>query len=117
LEGAVVLHPLIAAGRISPPANGALPSLLAYEPCIPQRVRQLSLHRGFVSFDVDLKDGGRASNRRVSTEDLGGLDGDQLAHDLIEQQEAEISRKAAGPPHATQSLTRASKPEPKLVAE
>jgi hypothetical protein len=44
---------------------------------------------------------------------LGGLDGDQPARDLIEQQEAEIAQKAGRPPRAIQSLTRAAKPEAK----
>ena len=49
-------------------------------------------------FDVVFEDGSRASNRRVPMEILGGLDGDQPARDLIEQQEAEIARKAGRAP-------------------
>ena len=36
-----------------------------------------SQERGFVLFDVVYEDGSRASNRRVSMEILGGLDGDE----------------------------------------
>lgn len=46
---------------------------------------------------------------------LGGLDGGQQAHDLIEQQEAEISQKAGLPSLAIQRLNRAAITEPTLV--
>jgi hypothetical protein len=82
-----------------------------------KRARQLPQERGSVLFDVVFEDGSRASNRRVPMEILGGLDGDQPARDLIEQQEAEIAEKAGRPPRAIQSLARAAKPEPKLVRE
>jgi len=39
-----------------------------------------------------------APNQRVPMEILGGIDGDQPARDLIEQQEAEIARKAGRAP-------------------
>ncbi|GJE15078.1 hypothetical protein [Methylobacterium longum] len=81
------------------------------------RVKQLPQGRGFVLFDVVFEDGSRASNRRVPMEILGGLDGDQPARDLIEQQEAEVAQKAGRPPRAIQSLTRAAKPEPKPARE
>jgi hypothetical protein len=93
------------------------PSLLAYQPGMAKRIKLLPQERGTVLFDVVFEDGSRASNRRVPMEILGGLDGDQPARDLIEQQEAEIAQKAGRPPRAIQSLTRAAKPEPKLVRE
>ena len=82
-----------------------------------KRARQLPQERGFILFDVVFEDGSRASNRRVPIEILGGFDGDQPARGLIEQQETEIAEKAGRPPRAIQSLTRAAKPEPKLVRE
>ena len=82
-----------------------------------KRIKLAPQERGTVLFDVVFEDGSRASNRRVPMEILGGLDGDQPARDLIEQQEAEIAEKAARPPRAIQSLARAAKPEPKLVRE
>ncbi|MGH1592343.1 hypothetical protein ACRBEV_33005 (plasmid) [Methylobacterium phyllosphaerae] len=82
-----------------------------------KRAKQLPKDRGFVVFDVVFEDGSRASNRRVPMEILGGLDGDQPARELIEQQEAEIAQKAGRPPRAIQSLTRAAKPEPRLARE
>ena len=82
-----------------------------------KRVRQLPQDRGFVLFDVVFEDGSGASNRRVPMGILGGLDGDESARPLIEQQEAEIARKAGRPPRAIQSLTRAAEPEPKASRE
>lgn len=82
-----------------------------------KRAKQLPQDRGFVLFDVVFEDGSRASNRRVPIEILGGLDGDQPARELIEQQEAEIAQKAGRPPRAIQSLPRTVKPEPKLARE
>jgi len=82
-----------------------------------KRVKQYPQDRGFVLFDVVFEDGSRASNRRVPMEILGGLDGDQPARDLIEQQEAEIAQKAGRPPRVIQSLARAAKPEPKLARD
>jgi hypothetical protein len=82
-----------------------------------KRVKQYPQDRGTVLFDVVFEDGSRASNRRVPMEILGGLDGDQPARDLIEQQEAEIALKAGRPLWVVQSLTRAAKPEPKVARE
>jgi hypothetical protein len=73
--------------------------------------------RDSILFDVVFEDGSRASNRRVPMELLGGLDGDQPARDLIEQQEAEIAEKAGRPPRGIQTLTRTAKPEPKPTRE
>jgi hypothetical protein len=95
----------------------ALSSLPAYQPEMAKRVKSLPQERGTVLFDVIFEDGSRASNRRVSMEILGGLDGDQPAREIIEQQEAEIAQKARRPPRAIQSLTRAAKPEPKAARE
>ena len=82
-----------------------------------KRAKQLPQDRGTVLFDAVFGDGSRASNRRVPMQILGGLDGDQPARDLIEQQETEIAQKAGRPPRAIQSLTRAAKPELKPAGE
>lgn len=79
-----------------------------------KRARQLPQDRGTILFDVVFEDGSRASNRRVPMEILGGLDGDQPARELIEQQEAEVAEKAGRPPRGIQSLTRTAKSEPRL---
>ncbi len=86
-------------------------------PGMAKRTKLKPQERGSTLFDVVFEDGGRASNRRVPMEILSGLDGDQPARELIEQQEAEIAQKAARPPRAIQSLMRAAKPEPKLIRE
>ena len=82
-----------------------------------KRTKQLPQDRGFVLFDVVFEDGSRASNRRVPMEILGGLDGDEPARQLVEQQEAEIAQKANRAPRVIQSLMRAVKPEPKPARE
>ena len=82
-----------------------------------KRARQLPQERGSILFDVVFEDGSRASNRRVPMEILGGLDGDQPVHELIEQQEAEIAEKAGRAPRAIQTLMRTAKPEPKPVRD
>ena len=85
-----------------------------------KRLKQLPQDRGTVLFDVVFEDGSRASNRRVPMEILGDLSFlllDQPAHDLIEQQEAEIAEKAGRAPRAIQSLMRTAKPEPKPARE
>lgn len=80
-----------------------------------KRVKSVPQERGTVLFDVVFEDGSRASNRHVPMEILGGLDGDEPARQLVEQQEAEIADKAGRQPRAIQSLTRSSKPEQKPV--
>jgi hypothetical protein len=82
-----------------------------------KRVKQVPQDRGTVLFNVVFEDGSRASNRRVPMEILGGLDGDEPARQLIEQQEAEIAQKAGRPLRAIRSLTRAAKSEPKPARE
>ena len=82
-----------------------------------KRVRQLPQDRGFILFDVFYEDGSRASNRRVPMEILGGLDGDEPARGLIEQQEAEIAQKAGRPARAIQSLMRTPRADSKPVRD
>ena len=60
----------------------------------------------FVLFDVLYEDGSRRSNRRVPSELLGGLDGDEPARTVIEQQDREIADKSGQPPLRIKSLTR-----------
>lgn len=80
-----------------------------------KRVKSKPQERGFVLFDVVFEDGSRASNRRVPMELLGGLDGDDPARTLIEEQEAEIAEKASRAPRVIQSLTRSPAREVKPV--
>ena len=54
----------------------------------------------FVLFDVIQEDGSRRSNRKVPAEILGGLDGDEPARKVIQEQDNEIA-KASGRPALT----------------
>lgn len=60
----------------------------------------------YVLFNVTYEDGSQRSNRRVPAELLGGLDGDEPARVLIEQQDREISAKSGLPPLAIKRLVR-----------
>lgn len=61
----------------------------------------------FVLFNVVYEDGSQRSNRRVPAEILGGLDGDEPARAVIEQQDREISEKSGLPPLRIKSISRA----------
>jgi hypothetical protein len=60
----------------------------------------------FVLFDVTYEDGSQRSNRRVPGNVLGGLDGDDPARTIIEQQDREIAEKSGQPPLRIKSLQR-----------
>lgn len=61
---------------------------------------------GFVLFDVHYADGTRSSNRRVPSEAVAGLDGDDLARAFIEAQEKDIARSSGRPPRTVASVVR-----------
>jgi len=52
----------------------------------------------FVMFDVFYKDGSRRSNRRVPSAVLGGLDLDEPALAILEEQDRLIAAKSGTPP-------------------
>jgi hypothetical protein len=52
----------------------------------------------FTFFDVMYEDGSQRSNRRVPSELLGGLDGDEPARVFLEAQDREIAEKSGRPP-------------------
>jgi hypothetical protein len=60
----------------------------------------------FVMFDVVYEDGTQRSNRKVSAEVLGGLDGDEPARAEIEAQDRAIAEKSRLPPLAIKSIKR-----------
>src|SRR5205085_10752031 len=62
--------------------------------------------RGYVLFDVLYEDGSRASNRRVPASVLGGLDGDEPARRVIEEQDEAIAAKSGRPRLSIKHLTR-----------
>ena len=60
----------------------------------------------FAFFTVVYEDDSQRSNRRVPTELLGGLDGDEPARGFIMEQDREISEKAGRPALAIKSIER-----------
>ncbi len=61
----------------------------------------------FTLFDVIYEDGSQRSNRRVPSELLGGLDGDEPARAVIEEQDRLIAQKSGVPALAVKSVHRA----------
>lgn len=60
----------------------------------------------FVLFNVYYEDGTQRSNRRVPAEMLGGIDGDEPARAVIEEQDREISEKSGMPPATIKKIIR-----------
>jgi hypothetical protein len=60
----------------------------------------------FAFFNVVYDDGSQRSNRRVPTELLGGLDGDEPAKEFIAAQDQEIAEKSGRPPLKIKSIAR-----------
>ena len=60
----------------------------------------------FAFFNVVYEDDSQRSNRRVPSELLGGLDGDEPARAEIEAQDKAIAEKSRMPPLAIKSLRR-----------
>lgn len=74
------------------------------------RKKSKPLDAEFVLFDVVYSDGSRSSNRRVPTELLGGLDGDEPARDAIREQDQVIAERSGKPALEIASLERSGKP-------
>ena len=60
----------------------------------------------FAFFNVVYEDGSQRSNRRVPSELLGGLKGDEPARSFIMEQDREIAEKSGRPPLAIKGLER-----------
>jgi hypothetical protein len=60
----------------------------------------------FILFDVFYEDGSRRSNRRVPSELLGGLDGDNPARAAIDNQDRLIAEKSGTPALTVKSIRR-----------
>lgn len=71
--------------------------------------KQKTVEADYVLFDVVYEDGFRTSNRRVPTELLGGLDGDEPARAVIEEQDREIQRMSGKSRGAIKTISRAGK--------
>ena len=69
------------------------------------------IETSFVAFDVTYVDGTLSSNRRVPSTALTGLDGDDPARAIIEQQDATIGAASGKPRPAIASLARSPLPE------
>ena len=60
-------------------------------------------------FDVHYTDGSRTSNRKVPTDLLGGLDGDEPAKAEIQSQDRAIAERSGMPPLQIKTITRSKK--------
>ncbi|HLN25993.1 MAG TPA: hypothetical protein VK558_18640 [Patescibacteria group bacterium] len=65
----------------------------------------------FALFDVLYEDGTRSSNRKVPNSELGGLDGDAPALDIIEAQDSKIGELSGAPRPRIASLSRSILPK------
>jgi hypothetical protein len=63
---------------------------------------------GFVLFDVFYDDGTRASNRKVPSADLAGLDGDAPAKTFIMDQDRRIADLSGKSPRAITRILRSA---------
>lgn len=63
----------------------------------------------FVMFDIVYEDGSQRSNRKVDSNLLGGLDGDEPARAAIMEQDRVISEKSGLPPLQIKSIRRSGK--------
>ncbi|MCC7250253.1 hypothetical protein [Hyphomicrobium sp.] len=61
----------------------------------------------FVLFNVLYEDGSQTSNRKVPSEILGGLDGDDPARAVIEAQDQEIAERSGRSRGPIKSIERA----------
>jgi len=61
----------------------------------------------FAFFDVVYEDGSQRSNRRVPSELLGGLEGDEPARGYIIEQDRDIAEKSGRAPLAIKEISRA----------
>jgi hypothetical protein len=78
-------------------------------PTMSKRTKSKPQERGYVLFDVLYEDGSRASNRRVPVSVLGGIDGDEPARRVIEEQDEAIAAKSGRPRLPIKRLTRSKR--------
>jgi hypothetical protein len=65
----------------------------------------------FVLFDVIYEDGTQRSNRRVPSTVLGGLEGDEAARAIIEEQDQAIAEKSGIPAGTIKTIRRSGEKE------
>ncbi len=68
--------------------------------------KKMNTDSEFVLFDVFYQDGSRSSNRRVPRTAVGGLDGDEPAKAIIEEQDRDIAEKSGRPRGPIKTMTR-----------
>ncbi len=73
------------------------------------RKKSKPVETGYALFDVLYEDGSQTSNRRVPRSILGGLDGDEPARKVIEEQDNAIAEKAGRPRIPIKKITRSAK--------
>ncbi len=73
------------------------------------RNKSKPVETGYALFDVLYEDGSQTSNRRVPRSVLGGLDGDEPARKIIEEQDNAIAEKAGRPRIPIKKITRSGK--------
>lgn len=69
----------------------------------------------FAFFDVVYEDGTQRSNRRVPSELLGGLEGDEPARGYLIEQDREIAEKSGRPPLKIKEISRVGAKKKKSV--
>jgi len=67
----------------------------------------------YVMFDVFYQDGSQRSNRKVPSSVLGGLDLDEPARAILEEQDRLISEKSGIPPIAIERICRSNGKKPR----
>ena len=70
------------------------------------RKKSKPVESGYALFDVVYEDGSRTSNRRVPSSALGGLDGDEPARQVIEEQDRAIADRSGRPPLQIRKIER-----------
>lgn len=60
----------------------------------------------FVYFDVVYEDGSQTSNRKIPAEIVGGLDGDEPAQAIIEEQDRTIAERSGRPRGPIKTMAR-----------
>jgi hypothetical protein len=70
------------------------------------RKQKAKVKAEFILFNVIYEDGSQSSNRRVSSTELNGLDGDAAARAVIESQDREIAERSGRPRSPIKSIKR-----------
>lgn len=70
--------------------------------------KKSNANAAFVLFDVLYEDGSRSSNRRIPSSELGGIDGDAPAREIIEAQDRKLEELSGRPRVRIKSITRSS---------